>query len=219
MEQIAGKIPTRQIVDGWSEDKHLSFLAFCRLFIATNDKGETAWRVTSEARATAEAATDPSYKEFLERIQLSEGETTDKKFYHRLQTMVRLVLGYLRLNPSTITPQMREVLEGNKPLSWALTSKPAPLVVTRPSTVSPGVQMSYLHQQVLDLAQKFIESITPEEIAKMKTKDRLAAFTSLQRSFGAKIKDSRTSVFAHLKIEQASREELERAMLGYAEMH
>lgn len=219
-----GRLPNRKEIAEWEEDKYLSFLAFCQHFIESK-LGGTAWRVTPDKRTAVEklAATDPHYKEFLERIELSGADTDDKKFYYRLMTMVRLVLGYLRLNPDRITPAMRQVLEGSKRFNWCLEAHDQPptivpvLLPARPLT--PEGQLADAWEQMVNILHMLVESIKAKDIARMSVKERLLVIPRLQHTLGLnrKVGRSRSSVFANIDVKNANRQELERAMLSYAE--
>lgn len=213
------RLPNRIELSEWSEEQYLAFLNFCRHFIEDDPKGAT-WRVTVEKRKTALSHTD--WREFLDRLTPPPVKMTtgDRQFYYRLVAMVRLVLGYLRLNQERITLRMREVIEPSPRLNWCLAIKQASseIVTVRPYPTNPQEQIASTLDKVANLCYRLADSITPKDIAKMSPKDRVLALGRLQFVYGASQRTKRpTSVFRQIDIEHASIRELEEIVLQTAQ--
>ncbi len=222
MKYVLGRLPNRQELSAWEESKHLSFLAFCQHFIEPKPGG-TTWCVTPDKRRMVgkQVATDPYYREFLERIELPQGDTADKKFYYRLMTMVRLALGYLKLNPDRVTPTMREVITGSERFIWCLDTpiKAPALVPTAPPTLlTQEGQAAEALEKTTRVANLLLDSITEKELAKMSTKDKLLAVSRMHYIFGGKHKTGRpSSILRNLVVEKATAREMEQTLIAYSE--
>ncbi len=223
MKYVLGRLPNRKELSEWEESKYLSFLAFCQQFIDAKPGG-TAWRVTPDKRKVIEkrAATNLHYREFLERIHLAQGETGDRKFYYRLMTMVRLVLGYIKLNPDQVTPAMREVIEGSERFKWCLdTPVKAPVLLPTAPPAYPVTQEGQAEEaleKTTRITNMLLDSITEKELAKMSAKDKLLAVSRMHYIFGNHRKSSRpSSILRNLVVEKATAREIEQTLIAYSE--
>src|ERR1700739_1741954 len=177
---VAGKLPNRNELAEWDEARYLSFLRFCELFIESSPKG-ARWCITRERREEAEtlAQSNSHISEFLQQLHLpcSYADATEKKFYFKLATMVRLVFGYLRLYPERITPQMREVMAPNRRFNWCLTAEHSKTVVVESRPADMNELLAGVHAKTVDLCHRLLDSITEEDIRRMSPKDRLLALS------------------------------------------
>jgi hypothetical protein len=240
---IIGKNPTKRELVTWDEGQWICFLRFCELFIVksderTKDGSGVSLKVTDAKWREVEGfldMPDHPFQEFLYRIDkfTYDPTATRMKFFWRLSSMVKFVLGYLRQNPSIVTTKMREIIEPNPRFSWCLSQTKivgtsVGAVVTpdkeeRVTNHTTNMEVASYEKNLADavlkttnLLVRLVDSIKPEEIEKMPVKDRLMAVGRMSYIFtvGKSFKVGK-GIFKQININMAGREELEKAMLDF----
>jgi hypothetical protein len=180
---------------------------------------------------------DHPFQEFLYRINFFtfDPNASEKKFYFKLVSMMKFVLGYLRINPSIISDEMKKIIEPNPRLNWCLrqtkvvaTGIEGVEVVVPDTKETTGIVHSnqhianYEHQlqetmiKTVNLLNRLVETVAKKDLNKMETKDLLLAIGRMSYVFsiGKQIRPNKT-VFTQININKAGREELENAMLNF----
>lgn len=240
---VKGKNPTKRELAVWKEGQWITFLRFCEVFIEktgdrTKDGTGVTIKVTDKKWREVEGfldMPDHPFQEFLYRIDkfTDDPTATRNKFYYKLVTMTKIVLGYLRANPSIVTTTMREIIEPNPRLNWCLqTTKivdTAVGAIVVPDKVE-RVGISHTNQEVAsyeknladavtkvtNLLVRIIESISPEDLEKMSAKDKMMAVGRMSYVFtvGKSFRVNK-GVFKQININSASRDQLESLMLEF----
>lgn len=235
---IKGELPRKNEIVDWSEAKLMALLRFALHFIE-ND----AFSVTGEKRQAAEArvSEEPFWAEFLMRIDRPVGKFQNKDFQLRLMSLVRVPLTWLKSNPHAVTEEMRALMEPTPRLNWALksfeqkeTKIGVPIVAvenretTDPSRPNrspdssnltlPEVQYNRSILQMTSILMDLTRSIKAADLKKMKVEDKIkhanAILQTLQKQF-ANYKPN-VQVFKQINIHNAGRDDLEKAVLDYA---
>jgi hypothetical protein len=177
------------------------FLNFSSLLIGTDSKGDEAFTVTKEKIAQIEEymkIPQHPYQEFLYRIDRFSDSYTPRDFYVRFQTMVRMLLTYLKRNPSSVSPEMKEIMEQYpERLGWALKqyevvtlengdevvernvdTPDGPIKVT---SIQEKMQNSLL--QIADIMETLSSSFTKTELKSLDVKEKIAALSKLSYIF------------------------------------
>lgn len=236
-QPVVGKSPTKRELANWTEAHYIHFLRFCEFFIHYTEKGEPKVSVTKERWHKAEDLLnmpDHPFHEFLYRINhfSIDPNSSEKKFYFKLISMMKFVLGYLRSNPALVGDEMKKIIEPNARFNWCLTQTRVVDTAVGPVVV-PDSQMrvgefhnnqplATTEQNLLSAMNRAInlfnvvaESITPEEIKKMAPKDKLLAMARMFPLFSVtKNFKPGKQIFKQINIHAAGREELESAMLA-----
>lgn len=232
---LAGKTPTKSELASWEEGRYVIFLRFCEIFIS--DKGgELKLGVTKQKWHEVESFLedgDHPFNEFLYRINFFsfQPQASEKRFYFKLIRLMQTILGYLKDNPSLITPRLKDIIEPNPKFNWCLTTTKVidtalgPVVVPNKEGIDPRyantpapyeARLIDAMTQATDLISKLAGSITDEDIKKMSSKDKLLAFARLLPVFNLSktIKPGKT-VFKQINIHAADRETLEAGLLAF----
>ena len=234
---VQGKSPTKRDLVSWDEAKWICFIQFLKVFIDGQGE-ESKFKVTKAKWHEAEGfleMPDHPFQEFLYRVDkfTDDPTATEKKFYWKLASMMKYVLGYLRANPALISPTMRELIEPEPRLNWCLRQTKIVETAVGPVVAKDNVrdigfgrdtqtlasQERRLYEvsvKATDLLEKLIDQVDarPEELRKMPLKDVLMAIGRMSYVFtvGKNIRVGK-GVFKQININAASREELEAAML------
>ncbi len=235
---VEGKTPTSRELVVWTEGHWITFLQFLQNYIVQKDENWSISVTKARWHENEQFLTMPDhpFQEFLFRINQfsTDPMSSEKKFYYKLSSMMKFVLGYLKKNPSKITGKMKEIIEPNPRLNWCLTQTKIVTTGTGIDVVVPDHQQrvdparpmqeiaSYQQQmveatiKVTNLLTQLIESVKPDEIAKMPIKDRLMAIGRMSYVFtvGKNFKPGKL-IFKQLNIHAAGREELEAAMMDF----
>ena len=241
---VRGKSPTKRELSAWTEKQWICFIQFCLVFIEHTDertKDGTGWKMTFSRKKWREAEEfldmpNHPFQEFLYRIdKFSDSPlNTEKKFFAKLSSMMKFCLGYLRHNPSLVSPTMRSLIEPNPRLNWCLvqtkiidtavgqvvvsrTDRPVGVVHDNESVASHEKRLFDASIRATDILTKLMENVDARsaELNKMPLKDVLMAIGRMSYVFsvGRQIKIGK-GIFKQINIHAAGREELEQAMLS-----
>lgn len=233
---VKGKLPRKVDFHEWEETKLMKMVKFIDYFM-DGDK----MNVSKEQIKSAELIDDDYFDEFLTRIDVPFGKSTNE-FKMRFITLTRVFLGYLKQNPHLITDEMYAILSKSKRTAWAswafkekTTDIGAEIVVMdktetvesgfnnrSPAQTNPQTAEVLYNQSLLSLAstlRDMTRGIKRSDITKMKVEDKIrlsnALITTIQKSFqGYK---PNVAVFKQLNIHNASRDDLEKAFSDYNE--
>jgi len=237
---VEGKTPSKRELVDWTEQHWMSFLQFCMFFISGEGENQKLSVTKQRWRETEGLLAMPNhpFEEFLYRVNKfpTDPGASEKRFFGKFSSMMRFCLGYLKNNPSKVTPTMRKFIEPNQRLNWCLTQTkivPTDLGVdvvtldpqdrsTQPFQNQPVAtyekQLTDSMLKTANLLNLLVDSIKPEEINKMPVKDRLAAIARMSYvySIGKSFKPGK-QIFKQLNIHAANREDLEKAVLAFAQ--
>ena len=164
------------------------------------------------------------------RFQMNNEATKMKSISGKIMGFVPILGTYLQSNPHTITPRMREVMKANPRLEkytepFKVTKNEIGAEVVVPNTddgqtlTLPEVQYHKALLKMAALANDLTEGITKDDIKKMTPDERINLAIKLvnlmSRVQGGQ--KPNIAIFKQLVINNAGRDELERAMLAYNE--
>ncbi len=234
------KSPTKRELSSWTESQWITFLRFCEFYIVTKEDGKVSISITKEKWKHGEEflkMPDHPFQEFLYRINFFtfDSNASEKKFYFKLVSMMKFVLGFLRVNPSIVSEEMKKIIEPNPRLNWCL--KQTKIVETvageivvpdkldrvesdtkgnNQSIASYDQQLQESMIKTTNLLDRLVAQAAGRDLSKMETKDLLLAIGRMSWVFsaGRQMKPNKM-VFKQLNINKAGREELEKAMLDF----
>ena len=235
---VQGSLPRMSELYDWDERKTLAFLNWASSFL-TEDRSRFVF--TKETIENAEKKLDgPTCpeQEFLYRINLftTDLDATPRKFFYKFNTFLRNVLNYLKQNPAYLTDEMKVIMESTPRMSWALShfktteTKTGQEVTVRDTqdltqikrqTVkqdTPEVRMLEGMYHVANIFEELARSIKPKDIKNMNVKDKISAISKL--AFMFKVQQNfkpNANVFQQFNIYKAEKDDLEKAILEYAE--
>lgn len=235
---IQGKSPSRRDLATWQGKQFICFAQFCLFFVTYSEDGlQSKVSVTKEKWRQAEeflGMPDHPFQEFLYRINhfTFDPNASEKKFYYKLISMMKHILGYVRSNPGIISDEFRTLVEPHPRLNWCLQQTRVVETAVGPVLAPDKMQkVGDMHsmQSVASIEQRLSEvlskgistfelllsSISADDIKKMTTKDKLLAAARLHPFFTfAKGFKPGKQVFKQINIHAASREDLEKAILA-----
>lgn len=235
---IQGSLPRMSELYDWDERKTLAFLNWAASFL-NEDKTRFVFTEATikEAEKKLEQPTCPE-QEFLYRINLftTDLDATPRKFFYKFNTFLRNVLNYLKQNPVYITEEMKAVLESSPRMAWALShfktveTKVGSEVTVRDTndvtqiarrTVkqdTPEVLMLEGMYAVANLFTELAKSIKPKDIKNMNARDKFTALAKLIPMFRVQQNfKPNSAVFQQFNIYKAEKDDLEKAILEYAD--
>lgn len=235
---VESKSPTKRELSTWTEKQWITFLQFCLFFINEKEDGTFTVAVTKEKWVQAEiflSMPDHPFQEFLYRINFFtfDPKATPKKFWYKLTAMMKVTLGYLRINPSIISDEMKKIIEPNPRFNWCLkqtkvvdspigeivvpdTTETVTHVHTNQSIATYEHQLQEAMIKSTNLLTRLVETLGKKDLNKMDTKDLLMAVGRMSWIFsaGRQMKPN-SQVFKQINIHSADRDTLEKAMLDF----
>lgn len=237
---VISKSPTKRELSAWTEKQWITFLRFCEFYIVTKEDGKVSISITKEKWAEGEEVLkmpDHPFHEFLYRINFFtfDSNASQKKFYFKLVSMMKFILGYLRVNPSLVSDEMKKIIEPNPRLNWCL--KQTKVIETAIGDIVVPDKMdrvegdkkgsnqniaSYEQQlqesmiKTTNLLDRLVGEAAGRPLNKMETKDLLMAIGRMSWVFsaGRQMKPNQ-QIFNQINIHKSSREELESAILNF----
>lgn len=226
---VKGKNLTNKEVSDWSPEKTLSFLKFCEFFMKTKDGKET-WDITLEKRKNMEAVADEVNTEFLARIDCPtwNADSSPGKFMFKINSCLRVLLGWLKNNPHLLTLELKEKMKTNSRFVWALEPFKVNQTLMQIPTVelnnrsdarltTPEVQYNQAMLKMSSVFRSLVEGIKVSDIKNMDTKDKLKIAVSMAPVLSKAFSQYKPNKFAltQINIHASRKEDLERAMLDY----
>lgn len=241
LKWVKGELPRERDIVDWSEDKIVSLLHFIDHFTHNGQ-----FKVNLDLRRAAElqSSSNPHWEEFLERIDVTQrlGGPVDTKFSRRFMTLARTVLSFLKKNPYAISAEMSRLMKANPRCHWALNIVKEVPSLLGPSTVqldnnenldpsfpnanrnltdikSPQIQFNEAIIKMTSILNALTKGIKASDLQKMGVADKIKLANTLINSL-AKVhsayKPNNISL-NKININVESKDDLERAILDYAE--
>ena len=226
-KEIVGQTLRKDHLKKWDEQK---FLEWFRMMHHFAPKGDWIWNDVTLKAYCEQAATKPHWEEWMWRFSMNSEETKPNHIGRPITGFVRHIGEYLQSNPFVITPQMKEIMLGNKtltkytePFKVITTAIGAEIVVPNVDDGSvltlPEVQYHKALLKMSALANALTEGITEEHIKKLAPDERIKLALSIVKMMSTIQGGQKpnTQIFKQLIVNNAGRDDLEKAMLAYAE--
>lgn len=234
---IQGFLPRLTDIAKWDEQRFIDYIDFCEFFL-DGPKKDT-YRVTqiklNAMKKLIEDDYNPNWHEFAIRINKWEVQG----YMQKLLAFSRIVFGFLKRNPAFITETILKRIEENPRFNWCLVNfkidkTRTGIEIIAPQTLDNAGNAGGSKQIVsgreperlfLDSAYKLMNiintvasSIKPADIKKMKTTEKIKALRELSYVFTlTKGYKPNSQIFQQINVYSAGREDLEKAILDYAE--
>lgn len=233
-KRIKGKLPKKRDVVDWSEEKLSQFLKFIVFF--THGENFVFNNVSWE---TARLKNEPFWDEFMLRIDCAPGQ---QKFRTRFITQQRTVMAWVKENPHVLTEDMYKLCQSTPRLSWATTHFKTvdtemgvqvverdtdELTDPRQKNATDLVRKDRTPQVIYEegllsmttLFRQLARSVPSSEIKGIKPEQRIALANQMAKTLRESFKKFQPNirVFNNININKSTREELEGAVLSYAE--
>lgn len=227
----------------WEPEKFDRFFHFLERFYdsekakisVTNDKIQMMEKEMRDPECT--------HVEFMYRIDRwfttdQESVFLSKKFYPRMATMMRIVIGYVKLHPTVLTQEIIDRIKDKPQFSWCLNTfktkttdigaevievdnvafEGNKLVQGGAKGRNPELMMMETMVQSMSLIETILKSIDKKELMKMSVKDKIGALQKLFPVYGImKNFKPNGNVFKQINIYSAGRDELEKAILDFGD--
>lgn len=232
--KIMGKNPTPTEMAAWSHDQWMDFLRFTAIFIERNhETQEEKFKFTEEKRALLDeflSIPNHPFQELIYRVDKWLGEHDNSEYRHKFQSIVRVVLGYLKIHPSIISPNMKVLIDSYpKRLGWVLAQYK--VVGTRAGDVVdrdtgtdtnaqiklPSIQTKLLNSlvNIADFYELVSGSLHKKDIAGMTVVERIKTLKDLGFIFTTATKRQQTNHLTQININTKDVKGVEEAMLDY----
>jgi len=233
LDIVRGVLPTHVEVTRWDENKMLSFIEFCKMFL--KKEGEK-WKWTfpqekiDEVNSLSLKGDNLYFLEFALRIN----EVEPKKWAYKLALMYRVFGGVLKRNPAFVTPKIEEAVGDIDKLNWFVRAyrvgklktgdeviMPDTLdrtqIKSRPTIKDKDVELVLLETQrrLIDLYSKIVKEVRPNELKKLSVDRKLHFIKELYPVVQGK-KLMKPNMFFNFNVNSSSVRELERKLLAYA---
>lgn len=181
-----------------------------------------------------------THAEFMHRINKWTDEnptdTSNKGFYMRFSTLLRVVVQYLKRHPSAMTPEIREKISDKPQYAWCMDNFATKVTVIGAEVVEQdnnsyvgNVQVKegkvpntekLIMDGILKVGELYLtiaNSISKKDVEKMNVKDKIGSLQKLS-SIHATLKNFKpnSQIFQQININSSGREELETALLDFA---
>lgn len=237
---IAGVLPSRRDLSEWNTRKFLLFLEFCELFMV-REGDDFKISITEDRLKHAErflAVPHHAFQEFLWRVNQfsTDVDSTPRKFFYKHAAFMRQVLGYLKLNPAAITDEMRSIIVPNPRYNWCLKHTKVQTLRSGAEVVVADTLDNVSHQkhqvqapnaekmlvdaiiETTNLYSLIAKSVTKNDIKELKPMEKISALQKLSFVLSTAQKWKPTAlVFKQLNIHSAGKDDLEKAILNFAE--
>ncbi len=230
---VMGKNPTEVEMAAWGHDKWMDFLRFIAIFIEKDKDDEDTFKYTTEKRNVVQEYLDiPShpYHEFIYRVDKWPDESDNKDYRYRFQTMVRIVLQYLKKHPALVNSDMRILMDAYpKRMGWALVQYKvaethAGDIVQRDEAADnnvpvklPSIQQKLMNSLVImsDMYELIASSIGEKEVKNMRLDEKIKALKDLNFIFSQSSKKAQTNHLTQINISGQNSKAVEESMLDF----
>jgi len=224
-KEIVGQSLRKNHFPKWDELHFLEFFAMIHHFCP---KGEWMWNDLAIKTFCQQAEDRPLWEEWKWRYNMEKEGIRMKQISGGIMALLPQIGTYLQSNPHTITPRMRELMKGHvkltkytEPFKVIQNEIGAQIVV--PNTdegqvlTLPEVQYHKAMLKVAAIANDLIEGITKDDLKKLTPDERiklsLQIISLMSRVQGGQ--KPNIQIFKQLVVNQAGRDELEKAMVAY----
>lgn len=223
-KDIVGQAIRKNHLPQWDEQHYLEFFAMVHHFAP---RGEWMWNDLAIKTFCQQGENRPLWEEWKWRYQM-EADKNPGNIGKPIMGFIPIIGSHLQSNPHIITPRMREIMKGNSKLEKY--TEPFKIVQTAIGTeiVVPNTDEGQVftlpevqyHKAILHLsalANELSAGITPADIKKMSVDERLKISLNIVKTLSQVQGGQKPNIaiFKQLVINQAGREDLEKAMLAY----
>lgn len=234
---IEGKLPSQKELSSWSTDRWIDLIKFAEFFLEETKTAES-YKVTDEKRKQLEDfLLEPNHvwAEFIYRVSCWLDKSTNRQYFYKLNSLIRISFTYLKRHPALVTDEMRQmILKHPVRLGWCLGQYKTVEVNGIPmtqrdtqvkdanknsQTVLPSIQTKIMNSMVelADLYEVLIKSINKKELLSMEVQDKLKSLKDLSFIFPLAQKKVGPNHFTQININSNNVKDLEKAMLDYSE--
>lgn len=226
-KDLVGQSLRKNHLAQWDEIRFLEWFALVHHFAP---KGEWMWNDLAIRTFCQQAETRPCWEEWMCRFEMFKEDVNPKSISGKITGFMPILGNYLQNNPHIITQRMREVMKGNPRLEKY--TEPFKVVENEiggqsimPNTDEgqtlelPDVQYHKALLKMAALSNDLIAGLTKDDIKKMSPDERIKLALSIV-SLMSKVQGGQKpniAIFKQLVINNAGKDELERAMLAYNE--
>lgn len=224
---IVGQTIRKNHLPQWDELRFMEFFAMIHHFCP---KGEWMWNPLAVKTFCQQAETRPIWEEWMWRFEMLKETTKIKSISGKIMVLLPIIGTYLQSNPHNITVKMRERMKGHvklakytEPFKVVQNELGADLIL--PNTdeghelTLPEVQYHKAILKMSAIANDLIEGLTKDQLKKMSADDRiklsLQIINTMSRVTGGQ--KPNLQIFKQLVVNNASREDLEKAMVAYTQ--
>ena len=224
-KEIVGQSLRKSHLPQWDEQHFLEFFSLIHHFCP---KGEWMWNSLAVTTFCQQAENRPLWEEWMWRYKINSEEKKPINIGKAIMGYLPSLGIYLQSSPHVITPRMREVMKGNpklekytEPFKIIENEIGASIVVPNSdegqSLALPEIQYHKAILKLAALANDLTAGVTKADLAKMPPDERIKLALSIvklmsQVQGGQK---PNIAVFKQLVVNNAGRDELEKAMLAY----
>lgn len=224
-KDIVGQSLRKNHLPQWDEQHFLEFFALIHHFCP---KGEWMFNDLACKTFCQQSENRPLWEEWMWRFEINKEGVNLKAVSGRISGFLPLLGTYLQSNPHVITKRMREVMKGNPKLEkytepFKVIQNNIGAQVIQPNTDEghvlelPEVQYHKALLTMAALANDLTEGITKDMIKKMSPDERISLslkiISLMSRVQGGQ--KPNIQIFKQLVVNNAGRDELEKAMLAY----
>lgn len=219
-KNLVGKPFRKDMLHKWDEKNFLEFFSLV-YFFAPKDKWE--FNDVSINAFCQQASKRPFWEEFMWRYKIRPDENI-KAVGNRFFGFLPLVGQYLQSNPHRLTPKMREMMKQHEKLEQYTESfsvketEMGDIVEAAPNLKLPEVQYHEALLKLSAIANDLMRGITFEDIKKLPPDERIKLMISIVKTMNTVQggQKANLNIFKQIIINQASKEDLERAMIEAA---
>jgi hypothetical protein len=225
---VKGKNLTKVEVASWSSEKMISFLNFCSFFMKTKE-GKEVWDINFVRVKAKEETADGDEVEYMARIDCPtwNPKFSPGRFMFKINSSLRVLLGWLKNNPQFITKELEERLKMNSRFAWALQPFNVKESLMGIETVEPNdrsvaldtpeLQFNVGLLKLASIFQHLTKDIKATDLKNLRVETKLkyamAIAPILARSLS--VYKPNKMVFTQINVNSSKREDLEKAMMEY----
>jgi len=224
-KDIVGQSLRKNHLPQWDEIRFLEFFALIHHFCP---KGEWMFNDLACRTFCQQAENRPFWEEWMWRFEINKEGVSMKALSGRVSGFLPVLGTYLQSNPHVITKRMREVMKGNPKLEkytepFKVIKNEIGADVVVPNTDEgqvlelPEVQYHKAMLKMAALSNELTAGITKDDLKKMAPEDRIKLSMQIL-SLMSRVQGGQRpniTIFKKLVVNQAGRDELEKAMLEY----
>lgn len=223
---LRGKSFRKQDLKDWTEHMFTEYFRLVHFFTV---EGEIKFTDLAVKSFQQHAPEHPLWEELMWRWEANDEVGNLRQFQNRFLYLTRTIGQYLQENNYLISKEMKGMMTANKYLEkytepFTVKTTETGIDVVTPNTddlndfTLPEVQYHKAIMNLSSLAKNLLEGIKADDIKKLPLKDRVELANKIINTI-SKIQGGHkpnTQVFKQLVIQNAGREELERAMVEMA---
>lgn len=224
-KDIVGQSLRKNHFPQWDERRFLEFFAMIHHFCP---KGEWLWNDLAVKTFCQQSEERPVWEEWMWRYQMPVEGTKMKQISGGIMVLIPQIGTYLQSNPHVITPKMREIMKAHSKL--VKYTEPFKVIDNEiggqsivPNTddgqvlTLPDVQYHKAILKMSALANELTDGITKDQIKKMSPDERIKLALAIVKMMSTVQGGQKPNIaiFKQLVVNNAGRDELEKAMVAY----